>query len=217
MSDTKQGGQSAVPKKRTGKRKKSNAPIIAAIICFIAAAVAVVIFALPKSQNGNNSDDSDTSGRIVEPADTENDDDIQNRQPETENDRQESPQPDDSVDSTDAEEPDENTQDQSASAESLDETQVQPEEYILPDSDSRYYSYDELSGLTQQQLLLARNEIYARHGWIFEDEQLKEYFTSCSWYNGTVSSENFDLSVLNEYESANKDLIVKYETDVGYR
>jgi hypothetical protein len=87
----------------------------------------------------------------------------------------------------------------------------------LPDSDSRYYSYDELSGLTQQQLLLARNEIYARHGWIFEDEQLKEYFTSCSWYNGTVSSENFDLSVLNEYESANKDLIVKYETDVGYR
>ena len=35
--------------------------------------------------------------------------------------------------------------------------------YILPDSDSRYYSASELAGLTDEQLVLARNEIYARH------------------------------------------------------
>ena len=40
-------------------------------------------------------------------------------------------------------------------------------EYILPDSDSRAYTYEELSGLSAQEIRLAKNELYARHGWIF--------------------------------------------------
>ena len=59
-------------------------------------------------------------------------------------------------------------------------------DYILPDSDSRAYTYDELSNLSQDELRLAINEIYARHGRIFDAADLQNYFNSKSWYNGTV-------------------------------
>ena len=51
-------------------------------------------------------------------------------------------------------------------------------EYILPDSDSRYISENELGGMSSEQLRLARNEIFARHGRKFKDAQLQEYFNT---------------------------------------
>ena len=60
-------------------------------------------------------------------------------------------------------------------------------------------------------LRLARNEIYARHGWIFESEDLSEYFNSMSWYEGIYTKDEFDESWLNKYERANVDLIKSYE------
>ena len=48
-------------------------------------------------------------------------------------------------------------------------------DYILPDSDSRAYTYDELSGLTKDELRLAINEIYARHEGILDAADLQNY------------------------------------------
>ena len=90
-------------------------------------------------------------------------------------------------------------------------------EYILPGSDSRYYTMDELMGLTAEECRLARNELFARHGRRFQDETLQAYFDSLSWYNGTIDPEDFDESIFNDYEVANRDLIVQYEKDMGYR
>ena len=90
-------------------------------------------------------------------------------------------------------------------------------EYILPGSDSRYYTMDELAGLTAEECRLARNELFARHGRKFQDEALQAYFDSLSWYHGTIEPEDFDESIFNEYEVANRDLIVQYEKDMGYR
>ena len=84
-------------------------------------------------------------------------------------------------------------------------------EYVLPDSDSRYYDKEELKKLTHEELRLARNEIYARHGYIFESEDLKKHFTSKSWYVPSVESEQFDQKILNNYEQANLNLILEYE------
>jgi|GEM_PF-2403885 len=77
--------------------------------------------------------------------------------------------------------------------------------YILPDSDSRYYSADELAGLTDEQLVLARNEIYARHGRGFNDASIRSYFESQGWYKQLYTAEEFDAmpSPLNQYENAN--------------
>ncbi len=91
-------------------------------------------------------------------------------------------------------------------------------EYMLPGSDSRYITTADLDTLTKEQVKIARNEIYARHGRKFEDEQLKNYFSQFAWYNPTIEPDDFkDESLLNKYEIANRDFIVQYEKDKGYR
>lgn len=79
--------------------------------------------------------------------------------------------------------------------------------YIIPDAQTAYYTYDDLAGLSKEELRLARNEIYARHGRKFETPDLNEYFNQQPWYYGYLSAEEFDDTVLNEYEKANLDLI----------
>ncbi|RGD66023.1 YARHG domain-containing protein [Lachnospiraceae bacterium OF09-6] len=100
-------------------------------------------------------------------------------------------------------------------SEALAETADSSEDYIIPDSDSRYITDEDLTGLSDYEILLARNEIYARHGRIFVNEDLNSYFRSKSWYQPAVSGEDFTeeyaASVFNEYERANIDTIVKYE------
>lgn len=91
------------------------------------------------------------------------------------------------------------------------------DEYILPFSDVEYLSEYDLMGLSKDELKIARNEIYARHGRMFNDANLQAYFNSCSWYTPSISPENFSDSMLNEVEIANRDLIVSYETEMGYR
>lgn len=80
-------------------------------------------------------------------------------------------------------------------------------EYILPESDTRYVDQDEIDQLTKNEVRLAINEIYARHGRIFENSELREYFESKDWYDGTIEPEDFDEDVLNQYEKANVKLL----------
>lgn len=90
-------------------------------------------------------------------------------------------------------------------------------EYLLPDSDSRYLTEDDLAGFTAEQCRLARNEIYARHGRRFSDPALQRYFDSLSWYSGTIEPSDFNDNVFNSYERANCILIIDYEREHGYR
>lgn len=94
---------------------------------------------------------------------------------------------------------------------------VYDDSYMIPDSDSRYISKSELLGMTKDQLKIARNEIYARHGRKFENQTLQDYFNQCAWYYPTINSKDFKESMLNSYEKANRDLILQYEKENGYR
>ena len=88
------------------------------------------------------------------------------------------------------------------------ETPAGVEGYILPDSSVRYLTDQDLAGLSSDQLRLARNEIYARHGRKFKDEALQAYFNSQPWYTGTVEPDRFnDDALLNDVERKNLDLI----------
>lgn len=91
------------------------------------------------------------------------------------------------------------------------------QQYVLPNSNSEYLTMEDLEGLTKEECRIARNELFARYGRMFDDEALQAYFNACEWYQGTIAAEEFDDSVLNEYEIANRDLIVKYEEEMGYR
>ncbi len=89
-------------------------------------------------------------------------------------------------------------------------------EYILPNSDSAYLTEADLSLLTKEELRLARNEIYARHGRKFKDSALSEYFMSKSWYVPLIEPNHFNENVFNDYETKNRKLIADYEKKMGY-
>ena len=86
-----------------------------------------------------------------------------------------------------------------------------PEDYIIPESNKRLLTEEDLEGLSSAQLRLARNEIFARHGRIFGSSDLQEYFESKPWYKGTADSEEFQDSVLSETESKNVEFILAHE------
>ena len=87
-------------------------------------------------------------------------------------------------------------------------------EYILPESDSRLYTREELSKLSDADLRLARNEIFARHGRTFADNDLQLYFDLKSWYVPQYTPEEFEQKgdiIFNEFERTNRNLIVAIE------
>ena len=88
--------------------------------------------------------------------------------------------------------------------------------YVLPDSATRLYSADELSGLSNWQLYVARNEIYARHGRMFQRQDLQDYFNAQSWYTPLYSPEQFDsMGLLSSTEQQNASTILSVEKARG--
>ncbi len=97
--------------------------------------------------------------------------------------------------------------------------QPTPDNYVLPESATHLYSEAEVSGLSEWDLSIARNEIYARHGRGFADQELAAYFASQSWYRQQYTPEQFDAlspSPLNDVERANAALLLKVEKDKKY-
>lgn len=93
----------------------------------------------------------------------------------------------------------------------------QDDDYMLPGSDSEYITMADLKGFSAKECRIARNEIYARHGRKFKDEELQAYFDGKDWYHGTIEPDSFKEDMLNEYELTNRDLIVEFEKKSGYR
>ena len=107
---------------------------------------------------------------------------------------------------------DENGTAESSAADTTDTTS----EFIIPDSDSRYLSREELSNMSLQQLNYAKNEIYARKGRVFQSPELQNYFGSKSWYHGSIAADDFkDSTMLNDYERANTELLSKVEHELA--
>ncbi len=85
------------------------------------------------------------------------------------------------------------------------------EEYILPTSGILPLDWEELAGLSDNELWLAENEICARHGKMFENSYLQWYFDRCTWYEGTVSEAEFDEGMLSQTEEDNLSLLADME------
>ncbi|EJQ48374.1 hypothetical protein IEI_03905 [Bacillus wiedmannii] len=79
--------------------------------------------------------------------------------------------------------------------------------FIFPDSDSRKLTSADLAYLSKEQLKIARNEIYARHGHMFQTKDMQAYFSKQSWYR-----ENpYFAGKLTDIESYNVELIKSRE------
>jgi hypothetical protein len=79
---------------------------------------------------------------------------------------------------------------------------------LYPFASEELLNASELNSYTKQDLKIMRNEIYARHGYIFKTPELKTYFLKQSWYYG---QHNDVTSKLSSIEKQNIELIKKYE------
>ncbi|APC39358.1 YARHG domain-containing protein [Clostridium estertheticum] len=82
--------------------------------------------------------------------------------------------------------------------------------YIFSKSSSENLLESDVSKLVKGDLSLARNEIFARHGFVFKSEPFKSYFNNKSWYKQNSLFKGTD-SELNAKELYNVNLILKYE------
>ena len=69
--------------------------------------------------------------------------------------------------------------------------------------------------MSAEQINLAKNELYARHGREFLREDLQEYFERKSWYYPVYTVKQWDKKgdsyFFNKYEMANRNFLVKWE------
>ena len=83
--------------------------------------------------------------------------------------------------------------------------------YILPESSTRLLTNADLAGFSADMCRLARNEIYARHGRMFKDAYLQNYFNAQSWYHGSIPADSFNNNLLSQTEIKNAVFIENYE------
>lgn len=82
---------------------------------------------------------------------------------------------------------------------------------------NRSITSEDLSKVNKNDLRIMRNEIYARHGWIFTDKTLQTYFNSQAWYKpaGEVADkdkiDNSIYSAMSALEKQNAQFILDYE------
>jgi YARHG domain len=78
--------------------------------------------------------------------------------------------------------------------------------FAFADVSRRYLTPDELQGLSADQLVIVRNEIFARRGRYFKDDALRAYFSQFPWY------QPFAWEVpLSPIEQANVKLVQSFE------
>ena len=97
------------------------------------------------------------------------------------------------------------------------ENYANSDEYVLVGSDMRYIDKSEVYCLSKDNMEIALNEIYARHGRKFASQELSNYFNSKIWYRGTVEPSDFNENVFNKYELANINTILEVMKECGYR
>lgn len=78
---------------------------------------------------------------------------------------------------------------------------------VLPFSSSRQVTSADLQGLSQWELDIARNEIYARHGRPFKRSDLRSYFRGQGWYS---EDSGFSESRMSRLEKRNAEFMRNY-------
>lgn len=93
-----------------------------------------------------------------------------------------------------------------------DNNAIDESEYEYEYLREREMTYADVEGKSAEELRLMRNYIFARRGYIFESEDLKEYFERFSWYVPLYYDVTPRLSDIEKY---NVNFIKEYETDFG--
>ena len=99
-----------------------------------------------------------------------------------------------------------------ADGNTLEDKTVSQKKYILPMSSKRKLKEKDLKKLGAKKRRIARHEIYARHGRMFQDQELQDYFDRKDWYTPSIAPEDFsDAAELSKLERRNIAFIQKHE------
>lgn len=93
-----------------------------------------------------------------------------------------------------------------------DNNAIDESEYKYEYLREREMTYADVEGKSAEELRLMRNYIFARRGYIFESEDLKEYFEQFSWYVPLYYDVTPRLSDIEKY---NVNFIKEFESDFG--
>lgn len=74
---------------------------------------------------------------------------------------------------------------------------------------SRLLTEEDIKGFSKSNLSIMRNEIFARHGYIFQDPMLQEHFSQMPWY--TPQQDDISQITLSSVEQNNVLFIQRYE------
>lgn len=77
----------------------------------------------------------------------------------------------------------------------------------LFDTSNKVYSAADFEGLSPEVIHIIKNEMYARHGYSFRDQDLYNYFMGQIWYNPSIMPADFSEKTFTETEVKNLDLI----------
>ena len=80
-----------------------------------------------------------------------------------------------------------------------------------PEGSTRYLTAYDLVGKSKWELKVMRNEIYARHHYIFKSADLQEHFAKEPWYYGYISDAKEAARLFSYMETKNVELIKEYE------
>jgi len=83
-----------------------------------------------------------------------------------------------------------------------------PSKYKYPQGSERILTDSDLQNISKHDLRIMRNEIFARHGYIFKSDDLKEYFKNQDWYTPKYEDVN---SMLTSIEKKNIEFIKSHE------
>jgi hypothetical protein len=82
----------------------------------------------------------------------------------------------------------------------------------LFDTSNKVYQASDFLGVPAEVIRVAKNEIYARHGYSFKDTELYNYFMGQVWYTPSVMPADFSEEVFTETEVKNLDLLNSLDT-----
>ena len=80
---------------------------------------------------------------------------------------------------------------------------VSKDGFIVPTSTEEVIDLSDIKALSDEELRYAINELYARHGYDFKDDELKAYFEKYDWYVPSIKPEDFSMELFNDVEREN--------------
>lgn len=82
-------------------------------------------------------------------------------------------------------------------------------EKVCPTISTQLLSGEDILTLTKDQVQLVINELYASHGYKFENKKWTTYFLKKTWYRGSETDQDILAKSFNQIEKSNLDLLRK--------